>query len=166
MTKTGAKRSRRRQFRTFDPENESDDSDTQSNSSYDGDTSDDNIHVAVSTPPSGPRPNSMNVNAVSFSPGLQEQKLTATAASFTPNPYMHITTSNRSDMFQITPTKVSPQDIYEYQRLPSGVVTTTQGGQQVEFWERVHVPESQKHCTHHHNSWNDRNHAQWRYHVQ
>ena len=171
MTKNGGKR-RKRNFRTFDPSNGglsehlilADDSDSQSNSSYDGNTSDDsypiNSGAHSNTTSSGQgrsRANSMNVNAVSFSPNF-EPRLTATAASFQPNsnPYSHAESSSINGMIEITPTKVSPEDIYEYQRMPSGVVITTRGGQQVEFWERVHVPDSQKQYSQH--AWHDRSH--------
>jgi hypothetical protein len=163
MTKNGGKR-RRRQFRTFDTNqgpNPSDDSDSQSNSSYDGNISDDNSptnsgmdlsmgqHSSAQSRSRSNSITSMNVNANSFTPNYgadHSRNLTATAQTYTPslNPYSHCDTSSNGGLIEITPTKVSPEDIYEYQRLPSGVVITTSSGQQVEFWERVHVPDSQK----------------------
>merc|ERR1712078_421459 len=57
-----------------------------------------------------------------------------TAQTFRPtvsNPYSHMEVASSmrdSDPILITPTVSSPADIYEYQRLPSGIVVTTVGG--------------------------------------
>jgi hypothetical protein len=173
MTKNHGKFRRKMQFKSFDPfqnSSMSDDSDSQSNSSYDGNLSDDNSPDFKMNQNSGNSPApAMNVNANSFKPtfgstsgpasGQAGRHLTASAQTFNPtsNPYSHTAMSSNGGHIQITPTKVSAEDIYEYQRLPSGVVITTSSGQEVEFWERVHVPDAQKQ---HSSGWQDRNNWQ------
>jgi hypothetical protein len=96
----------------------------------------------------------MNPQASSFSPSStarqpwmtppRSSSCHAEQEQYSPsNPYRHTAKSafaaSPGSPIVITPKIFSPQDIYEYQRSPSGNVVVTAGGQKVEFWERVHI---------------------------
>ena len=104
---------------------------------YDGSMSFDRVHAdfAVSpqpyrsTPPRSSAP--LAYDASPYEPNMGMRASSQTSSS---------TSSASDNEFYITPSEETPcaqarKACHEYTRRPSGIVTTTRGGQAIEFWE-------------------------------